>query len=210
MQIKRGVSVFTADNKHVGQVERVVIDPQSQEISALVVQEGDFFTEDRVLPFNFIASATEKQIVLEEGVDLDRLPEFEETHYILLRPEDTEAAHAAGDVIPLYWYPPYGFAPIGDAAFGPQIIETEENIPAGNVPLEEGAEVVSADGKHVGKVEKILTFPGGDRISHFVMREDVENVYKLIPIYWVSDLEEDEIQLNVKETFLRKLPDYEY
>jgi uncharacterized protein YrrD len=208
LQIKRGASVFTEDNKHVGHVERVVIDPESQEISALVVQEGDFFTEDRILPFNFIASANENKIVIKAGLDLDRLPEFEETHFILLRPEDVTASHAAGDVIPLYWYPPYGFAPIGEAAFGPQIIDTEENIPEGTVPLEEGAEVISADDKQVGKVEEVLTFQDDDRISHFVIGGGVLSGERLIPVSWVKEIDEDEIHLIVKTSLLKKLPDY--
>ena len=209
MQIKRGVSVYTKDNREIGQVERVVIDPKTQEISALVVQRGVLFTDDKVLPLDWIAETSEDQLMLEVDVDLDRLPDFESKQYILLRPEDWASSYSAGDAIPLYWYPPYGFAPIGESAYGPQIVETEENIPEGTIPLEEGADVLSADGNQVGKIAEILTTPGSDRVSHFVIAGGRLSGKRLIPAIWVKVIDEEKIQLIIKTKLLEKLPDYQ-
>ena len=58
MEIKRNAKVTTADGKDVGRVDRVVIDPQSKEVSHLVIRQGFLFTEDKVVPIDLVSAAT--------------------------------------------------------------------------------------------------------------------------------------------------------
>ena len=55
MQFKRGANVYTADGDRVGDVERVVLDPRSKEVTHIVVDKGFLFDDDRVVPLNLIA-----------------------------------------------------------------------------------------------------------------------------------------------------------
>ena len=111
MQFKEGAQVFTSDGEEAGKVDRVVLDPITNEITHLVVRKGFLFTEDKVVPIDLVQSATEERVELKGVEDLDALPQFEETYYV--RAEETEpgrarapGAYSPGYVRPYYWYPP--------------------------------------------------------------------------------------------------------
>ena len=88
MQFKEGADVYTSDGDKVGDIDRVVLDPTTKEITHLVVRQGFIFTEDKVVPMALVDSATEERLVLKEVDDLDNLPDFEETFYV--RVDETE------------------------------------------------------------------------------------------------------------------------
>lgn len=92
MQFKKDAPVYTADEQQVGAIERVVLDPQTNEVSHLVIRQGWLFTEDKVAPIEFVDTATAERIQLRSGIkNLDQLPQFEEVYYI---PYDENAAQA--------------------------------------------------------------------------------------------------------------------
>lgn len=47
MQFKDGANVYTADGHTVGSIDRVVIDPRTNEVTHVVVRRRLFFTEDQ-------------------------------------------------------------------------------------------------------------------------------------------------------------------
>lgn len=92
MQFKKDAPVYTADEQQVGAIERVVLDPQTNEVSHLVIRQGWLFTEDKVAPIEFVDTATAERIQLRSGIkNLDQLPQFEEVYYI---PYDENTAQA--------------------------------------------------------------------------------------------------------------------
>ena len=206
MEYKEGASILTADGKQVGHLDRVVIDPKTKEVTHIVVHKGFIFTEDKVVPVNLIASAKEDRITLREDAgDLAALPKFEERHFVPLdKEESTRIGYEAFNVSPLYsYYPPYG------VAYPYQRVEIEQHIPEGTVALKEGAEVISADGEHVGDVEEILTDPQADRVTHFVITQGLFfKDRKLVPITWVSRFGEEQVHLEVGSRLLDGLPEY--
>lgn len=77
MQFKQGTHVYTTDGKDVGAIDRVVLDPRTDEVTHVVVRRGWLFTEDKVVPIDLIDQAVAEQVQLRSDVrDLDRLPEF--------------------------------------------------------------------------------------------------------------------------------------
>ena len=214
-RLKENASVVTPEGKEVGRVDRVVIDPKTKEVSHVVVRKGFLFTEDKVLPMDLIARTTEDQVLLRpDAGDLEKLPTFEETHYVPVSDHE-RAGMPAGPVMPsMYWYPPYGAAGWGGYGlgyYGPgYTTRTEKNIPQGTVALAEGAKVISADGEHVGNVEHVLTGSQADRATHFVISQGLlMKSRKLIPTAWISDLQRDEVHLGVGSELLKSLRDYE-
>lgn len=212
MQIREGATVVTVDEQDVGRVDRVVIDPRSGDVTHLVVRKGLLLPEDKVVPMAWVATSTEDRVTLREmATALDDLPLFEELHYV--SPEDDETA--AGYALPLYWYPTVGAA-WGGYSGGPPPplmvppVETERNIPAGTVPLKEGARVVSADGEEMGEVERIVTDGMRGQVTHFVLGYGLlTHEHKLIPAHWVRRLRENEIELGVSKRTVDRLPVYE-
>src|SRR6185295_19741970 len=80
------------------------------------------------------------------------------------------------------------------------VTQIEQNIPDGTVALKEGAKVITADGKHVGNVERVLADSSVDQITDLVISTGLINKeMRLIPIKWVMTVDEDTVHLRVKK-----------
>jgi uncharacterized protein YrrD len=211
MQFKEGTKVYTSDGKDVvGHVDRVVLNPGTKEVTDIVVRKGFLFTEDKVVPISLIAAATEDGVTLQPGAgDLDRLPSFEEVHYLPLNEAEQQlAAYPTGMAMPMYWYPPYGGGWMGYAEPFPIPVETKQNIPGNTVAVREGASVLSADDKEVGTVERVLTGPDTDRATYMVISQGgllQQTTKKIVPTTWIHDLSEDEVHLTVNSSTVDSL-----
>lgn len=205
MEFRENAEIFTAGNEKVGDLERVVLDPQTKEVSHLVVRQGFIFTEDKLVPLNLVAAAAEERIVLREGAgELDELPPYLEEQFIPLdEVERNRIETAAVYGAPLY---PYIAYPIPAT----QVVDVKPNIPANTVALAEGAKVFSADGEHVGDVERLLTDAQTDRVTHLVISQGlILKERKLLPVDWISLIESEEIFLAVGTTVVERLRPYE-
>jgi uncharacterized protein YrrD len=216
MELKEGADVFTSNGEQVGKINRLVLDPGTNEVTHMVVEKGWLLPADKVVPITMINSATEDRVVLnEDSGNFEQLPAFEETHYVEL----TEA-----DAIPpgnlryqyapaYYWYPPSGY--IGYPAFGAEYygwppVATTRNIPADTVPLKEGADVISSDDEHVGDVERVFIETQSHKATHFLISAGLLfKEHKLIPAHWVRSVEEDKVHLAVPSRLLERLPAYQ-
>jgi uncharacterized protein YrrD len=228
MEFKQGADVVTPDGEKVGDIERVVIDPKTQEVSHLIVEKGFLLTTDKVVPMNLVQNATEEQVTLRKDLDdLEALPDFEETHFVETEiketpdtaPEDEDVE--LENVGSLYWVPPAGHSWWGTpgylgypATFGyaapPFVRETEKNIPEGTVPLKEGAPVFGGKGEHVGDVEEVFTEPESGRVTHILVSEGLLlKDRKRVPTTWVKAFEDDEVFLSVEAEVLDRLPNYD-
>ena len=215
MELKEGTSVFAASGEEVGKINRFVLDPTTNEVTHLVVQKGWLLPEDKVLPISTVSSATDERVVLNQVEDLDQLPVFEVTHFVELTDEDAYPTDASAyrHAPAYYWYPPAGYVgypELGPGYYGLQPVETTPNIPAGTVPLKEGANVMSSDGEHVGDVERLIVDSDTNQATHFLISEGLFfKERKLVPAHWVRSVEEDQVQLSVPSRVLERLPAYQ-
>lgn len=164
MQFKENAEVISSTGEKVGRIDRVVIDPDSKELTHLVVKKGFLFTKDKVVPLDLVDATHEDQVILKEGPEgTDSFPDFEETHYLPLEEGEASANRDPSRISPLTWYYPLPRSAWWRTQMGaypgypqpPYMRRTELNIPDDTVPLEEGAKVVSRDGDHVGDVERV-------------------------------------------------------
>lgn len=221
IELKEGTSVFTPHGREVGKINRIVLDPETNEITHIVVQKGWLFSEDKVIPFDRVRSTNDDKVVLDVNInDFDQLPPFEETHYVGISDGDKAARTTPADAYPadvfvpgFYWYPPYGFA--GNQAYGlpyytwPRT-ETEQNIPANTVALKKGTRVLTSDEKHVGNVEQLMLEPNSRKVTHFLISEGFFfKDRKLIPANWIKSATDDEVRLNVSSGVLNRVPAYQ-
>jgi uncharacterized protein YrrD len=226
MQFKKGTSVYTAGGDTVGHIDRVVIDPQTNEIVGVVVRKGFLFTEDKVVLSEHIARSTEDRVELRADItDLDSMPTYDDVQYIPLNEANldkdvvdanpADATYAA----PMYWYPPIGLSAAYPGGIGytaaapavaqPYVTKTEKNIPEGTVALKEGANVYSSDDKHVGDLDRIYTENRNDTATHFLISQGLFfKARKLVPINWVKSVTDKEVRLSVPSELLNRLPDY--
>ncbi len=217
MQFKQGTKVFASSGQEIGTIDRVVLDPSTNEVTHLVVRKGFLFAEDKVIPIDLVQLGTENKVILgNDSGDPQSLPRFEETHYIPLEEVSADKDYPSDYAPPLYWYPPVGRTTGGYPGYSyafpiaPFLVETEKNIPDGAIALKEGAKVLSSEGKHVGSVEQVFTDTRTDRVTHFLVSQGLfVKAKKLVPLAWVVQVNEDQVQLKVKAEILEKLPNYE-
>lgn len=221
---EEGATVYDVEGEKVGTMDRVVIDPRSQDVSHILVEKGFLFTTDKVVPISFVAETKEGEVHLSESADeLADVPDFQERHFIEVSEQeaDPELDQATqGAVSVSYWYPPIKFNwwgapnPLGyEPNYGfvppPYVIETDPNIPDGMVALEEGAKVLSKNGEHVGDIEEVYVDPDQERATHLLLSEGLFFPdKKLIPTLWISYVKAGEIHLSVSEQMLETLPVY--
>jgi len=211
MQFKQDASVFTADGRDVGRVDRVVLNPQSKQATHIVVRKGFLFTEDKIVPVSLISTATQDRVTLRpDAGDLDTLPPFEETHYIPLNEAESHSAgYPSEQAYPLYWYPPMGGWMGYDFPL-PYIEETRQNIPHYTIAVKEGARVIASDDQRVGSVEQVFTDSATNRVTGFlVSRGLIMKEKRFVPIHWVEHVTEEEVFLSVGTEIIEDLRQFQ-
>jgi uncharacterized protein YrrD len=213
MKVIDGAEVFTAEKNKVGNVDRVVLDPETKEVSHLVVRKGFLLSKNIVIPIDVIDHVSDDRVFLKRDIDdLENFPAFEETNYLMAEDLEEEEKDSTKYARPVFWYPTYGYGGFGNAPYAPiplYYAETQRNIPENTVPLKEGAKVISADGKYVGNIEEVLVDPEADRATHIVIEKGLLFLdRKLIPTIWLTNVLEDEVHLAMKSSTLKKLPEY--
>ena len=221
MQYKENTPVYTPSGESVGQIDRVVMDPKTREVTYLVVRKGFLFTEDKVVPIDLVREATEERVtLLHEAGNLDNLPPFEETQYLPadweegsdFNPASADKANVMTSASSLFWYPSIGMQPFSyQSSFGPAYTSTTKtNIPSNEVAIKHGASVTTRDDKSVGSVEEVITHPKDNKVTHFVMSHGlIFKTHKAIPVQWISEVTEDAVKLGVHSDMLERLPEYQ-
>jgi uncharacterized protein YrrD len=221
MELREGVSVYTPGGEQVGTVNRFVLDPATNELTHIVIQKGWLLPEDKVVPFDLVSTVTGDKVVLNEEVgDFDQLPAFEEEHYV--RAADNDPVNSELDSDPgyqyapaYYWYPAQantgtGFPSVALGRYTKPSTEKHRNIPEDTVPLKEGTEIVSSDGRHVGNVERLFVQTDSNKVTHFLISQGILfKDRKLVPAHWVKTVDEDRVSLVVSSELLERLPSYQ-
>jgi uncharacterized protein YrrD len=207
LQFQKGASVLTKNGIEVGTVERVVVHPATNALAGIVVRSGGLLNNDqKVVPAHLVADATEDLVLLqEEAGALESMPPFEEDRLVDAN-GNSDLTPSAADQQPLVAGAPVMGLPI-PAAPGP-VIRVEQNIPEGTVALKDGARVITAEGKHVGNVERVLADPSADEVTHLLISNGLLlKEKKLIPMKWVRSLDEEKVHLRVQRDLVENLAD---
>jgi uncharacterized protein YrrD len=216
MQFKKNCDVVTHDKNIVGRIDRVVLDPATDEVSHLVVKKGVLFTEDKVVPITDIETTGEKTTILKKTAEPDDYPEFDETHYIPNAGVEDFDRRQTDEARQLLWYHAAVKAPHLKSSPYPSdhkplyYKKTQRNIPEDAVALEEGADVRDSDGKHLGTIEDIYAEPETFTITHLLVSTGmIKKNRKLVPVNWIKGIVEDAVQLHINRRVFESLPDAE-
>lgn len=234
MELTENTLIRNTKNEDIGRIDRVVLNPKTREVTALVIRKGIFFTHDKVVPVQMIDSSDENGIVLRaEAGDLDQLPDYQATYYVPAEEEDNQRPATDTVATPtgivnttttatpsLFAYPPVGMqwgggsslngGPLGEMPDPTMVRKTQINIPPDEVALQVGAHVLSNDGKHIGDVDEVITDSDARRMTHFVLSQGLLfKTRKLIPLDWVRSVNADEVRLAIGPQTLDQLRDYE-
>jgi uncharacterized protein YrrD len=212
MRLIKGADVYSAQGDKLGTLSSVIIDPNTREVTHLVVEKGLLFNTNKIIPIDQVNPQNEGMIILTSSEqDLKEFDDFEEDHFVSL----DEAENPEAGVEYSYWYPPPNYAAwrTGMQMVFPPVptyaVRTTQNIPDGTVALEEGARVESADNKQVGTIEQLIVETENNHVTHMVISAGLLfKERKLIPVNWISTIGEQEVRLSVNARTLEKLPSY--
>lgn len=159
MRLDIGSAVFAKDGE-IGHVERVIVDPTTNEVTHLVVNTGGLSPRQVVLEGGHVVAYRTRGIhVALQTEDVAGLPDFIERDFL---------------VPPDEWVPPADYPaaaalwPIAGQVYTPVPIEERRNVPQPSIDLFEGMDVECADGP-IGSIDEIVLDPRTRRIQAIVV-----------------------------------------
>jgi sporulation protein YlmC with PRC-barrel domain len=195
MEFKDGASIYTSDGKEAGRLHRVVIEPDTKEVTHIVIQKGLLFKDDKVIPIVNVASTSEEKVSL--SCTTDDLKKM--SPLMIKQKEPVSEAFERGQ----------SYDPLAGGMVANPIQErtiSKRTIPEELVALKEGAQVRSDDDEHVGHIECVKTDPETGFVSHLIVSQGLLSKNKItVPIWWVKLLDDDEVHLAVEAQELEAL-----
>ena len=202
MQFVKGTTVLNAHGERVGKVASIFVDPESRDVTHLVVSGGMLLPRDSIVPVDRVEGTSGEEVVLHPDTDLRALAPFSAEGYAN-EPHGREPM--AGFVLyPLAAIPqgglPQGGLPSGAVRTpGPGIPDAPQRAaPAGTVAVDRGTPVLSEDSGKLGKVEEVITSDDGS-IEAIVVKSGfwLFTRRRVVPVGWIRDIRSDEIRLSV-------------
>ena len=78
ISLKEGTDVISSDGKHVGDVERLMVEPDSNKATHFVISQGVFFKDRKLVPAHWVKSVGEDKVQLSVTAQLlEQLPSYE-------------------------------------------------------------------------------------------------------------------------------------
>ncbi len=204
MDIRFGSPVFSQDNRKIGELREVVVDPVSRELTHLVIRQGLLFSDDRIVAMKDVAKTEDQRIVLTRNAE-----ELEEQSSPFQEDAFATVPGTEEDLPQRIWTQSPGSPSIIPPGIRPDDLSPDPSIPMDDVSLLQNSPVQCADGTQVGTVQQVFV-DKGDRITHIVMRcVGVYDEFKLIPLDWIRGFEDNVVILGVEEGIVHQLADYE-
>lgn len=181
MQVELGAKVNTADGKELGTIDKLILEPESGEVKAIVVQKGLLFTRDVEIPLEGIAGQEAGRVRLHATSEqVDDLPRFMEGSYTTPPPgriAEYEAAY--GYPSAAFLWPARGAAAPAPSAYGDEALgDVGDEVRSlhgkqdrANAVIEVGSEVRSRDGEKVGTVRRVVFDTSDGTPTAIVVRE---------------------------------------
>lgn len=214
MIIKEGATVLASGGEEIGSVDLVVLDPDTNDITHVVVKKGMFFTEQKVIPISNVGTATEDKLTLWASVDeWDNLQDFEESQYIAAEVTRPQTPGARPEPRPVFPKPTIAVTQSvsarGVQAMPRYVQRVVQNIPEGTVALDAGAKVIAKDGEYVGDIERISVDSKTEQATHLLLSAGIFTKQKReIPVTWVNTVVDNEVRLSVHSDQVEQLPEY--
>lgn len=213
MDIELNKAVMSQDGEQIGNVERLIVDPEERVVREFIIKEGTFLSTDRIIDIDLITSIDDDGTVhLSIPADkADTLPPFVETRYVAPAEHELNempqawfgAAGAAGGG-PLFFGPagPASGEPGQGSLFDPASPSTtppEPDYPVdqSSVVIDEGTNVVDRDGESVGTVDEVH-YDNAGKVARFKVETGTIFSKKLdVPLKWVDSIQPDAVRLSV-------------
>lgn len=203
MRFHENAQVLTADGTKVGNIDRIIVDPDQTDVTHLVVGQGDLLQEDSLVPASEIDRTTaDDEVVLRSGVSVEGFEPFVEDRYAPLR---VERPMFGPPGLALYPLPNAAADFVGWSPTRPAPTETTGAMPEGSALIEPGAPVITADDRRLGKVAEVVTSDDGT-IDGVVATSGFLWFKRswLIPSQWIEAMTESGVRLGISRDHARE------
>lgn len=223
IKLTKDMSVYGTDDKKLGNVKQVVVDPMNAEVTHIVIEQGFIFTVDKVLPIQYIQRQEDGKLYIDRPADALDLRDYEATYYVNevsgeVVDQDSIATETTFIPPTAYYYPPliandpgaYAWGMPGTVGNDPLTMVKRINVPEGSLVIPEGTNVYSLDDDHVGDVYSVHMDKQNNHLTHFIISQGLLfKDYKMIPTFWIEEVNQDGIHLAVSTEQLKALPAFE-
>jgi uncharacterized protein YrrD len=200
MFVDVGFPVYGRQGKQVGEVQRLVLDGTTLELSHLTVAKGWLLPRDIVVPVSEVDRVEDGVVWLRINEDqLQQYPDFIEEHYVAPSPgEPVLNTYRPGSYLYTPLVPPLGVGWYMPAHYGLMASmpnEIEKNVPDGSVTLSEGTDVWAGQDQ-VGTVAGVRLHPRTNQVTHIVVSKGwLFPEEQVLPIDMVGAVDEQGLHL---------------
>ncbi|MBZ0291336.1 MAG: PRC-barrel domain-containing protein [Anaerolineae bacterium] len=79
--LREGARVISSDDKHVGEIESVLVDEHTEQATHFVISQGLFFKDHKLIPAHWVRTIGENEVYLGVGSKtLEQLPDYQPEH----------------------------------------------------------------------------------------------------------------------------------
>lgn len=202
MEFQLGAQVRTGDDDHLGELTRVVYNPDSLGIDRLVVQSVRIGEREVQVPLESVASTDDGVLKLSLSEDeFEALDDFSYSRNVAPPPDrDFAQIDPEDELAPGSEVPPIGAATgIESIAYIP-IIEEEIFVPTGDGVVDRATEVWATDGL-LGHVRAVISEQGTGQIQELIVRHGTVFTQEMnVPVRYIEAMRLDTVVLNVEQS----------
>jgi sporulation protein YlmC with PRC-barrel domain len=184
----------------------VLIDPVTDKVTHLVVQEDSFANTEYIVPVNMATETIAETIQLRcSKAELVKMEPFLKTKYVEQMLSDSYFEYGEGtNGLGGHYYMPYVTPDMTV-----QVPVDEPQIPPGELMVCRGTRISASDG-YVGHIDEFVVNPQNGRITHLVMREGHLWGQKdvIIPVSAMGETIEDTLFLKLDKQQIEALPTF--
>jgi osmotically-inducible protein OsmY len=202
-----GATVHCKNGKF-GKLKKLVVDPDSMEITGLVVGKGFFRTEDRIVPVSDVDRATDEYIML--SINDTKLEEYPEYVALLLSsnsPVESRSKSEQKTINSAYVAHPYVFGPAGHYSPVLQKKIVHANVHPDHEVIGRGT-LVHNQKNRIGSIDHLLVDAESGELTHLVINQGLFSDSLVFPISIAERVNEAGIFLSIDEEEIDQLPEY--
>ena len=181
MRVELGAHIWTREGKDIGTVDRLILDPETNNVKAVVVRQGGILPADVMIELDRLdVDDTGRLRVAYTADQIDQLPPFFESDYTEPPPTGFVPTAAGYPGVGLAWPIGYGMVPPvypamhaatdDDPESRARQREIERRI-AENSVIDVGSDVRALDGEKVGEVHRLVFDTATGRLAHLIARK---------------------------------------
>ena len=209
---KIGAPVF-AREEEIGRLKYLVVDPEEETITNLVVEKGRLLHKDMVVPVSWVERADEQRVVLNASVrEVEALPDFREVEFQAPDPAAQPiAGHPAAET--LVWIPLWQSNPhVLTISERPRVsYRGRLGVSEDEVVVRRGQPVYTSDGQRVATLDHVRADDKTHRIQQLIVHrgqwlqrgEDL-----IVPADAVTSISGEDIRLRLSREELDQLHRY--